>query len=1136
MDMSSVDVAASSAKPMIGQSRGNIDFATLQMKTWNQTAAIGLSVKVAPVEFFFDGDKLPHFRCPPGTRRAGKWTDKLGTDCELGGARVALARIGERMQRVAHGKPGKNEDLPSIGERVEFRIVNLADRLNPRRDEKKPGRGVATALEGVADALDGGKGKRRPGRGVATILEDAADVVDGGKGKKRPKVRRRRIAEPLPSGKRVEVSKPERPKAPSAASRARTATEDAAAKISVDRSARRREILNALDGVANLDAEKRHMIDINRNAPKFLKERDGGGKWEDPAFLDRAVQRRERIRKALVKHRDEIDALLERDRKDNALTKEERQALHKRAANIELYLEKNDNHLDEIRARIRELENKPPTEPKRPVKKVPAKRVVKKAVPGKKAVKKKAVKKKAVKKATSPPSIIMLGSSTPTRSSAKPRLSTKKPTAEVAALTSANPMLGGNFESILKGITNRENARRWDEQAANNLERDQQALLDAVDGSTFSPSEIAKLANQHGKKAIERQALENRLGQLEREADLQDKLDFQDRAIERDKTARFQGLRALLEDKRKQAIDQRDRMLAQARDLEEAAWGSKKPERYNEHYPKIAPNESVKDFLRRLEVEKLARGWDQQAKDHEAGVLKVDQHLVERARAAQSEVASGPKNSQGNGVRTLNSFIDDMDQVAQANRARAIELQREADQHRRNGDSMAAQVAEDAALENDRMASHVEQEREKVIAERDRLLGVQSAPQRPAKKGVKKRPAKKAVKRTGTGGGNADGVPVTPPSGSLATEAQDAVRARAIDKKIKLRNKRPQPLGLAGKIDEQGRVRIQPVPAGHKGINTPDEARKFVENGGAIADVPDEFLREMFMGPTVQRGSQGPLVHPDLASLWAARRPGGAMGDNLLLVDPHDPDNPYGFMVKQGEHMHEAVNELQGIELAHEMGIPVVPGRYDGNQGNNGRNRVVVLEHGLNAIEGGRIYGHYDTTPMDVDREHVFGFEARIPHFLVNFFFDVHDRHTGNGLQMRDQDGNWVILPIDIARAGRVGAGGDLSLYAGAFWMDLTVGREGRVGRMIRTLPADQRSEATRRVRAAIEKSRNAAQAYVDRKDEIMADHRMRLEAVGASASEISNMMTQMEKNFGYIKTGLRKNSLDDMYKHFGVN
>lgn len=156
-------------------------------------AAIGYSVKAAPIRFFFDGDKAPHFRCPPGTRRSGKWTDRLGTDCELGGARVALARIGERMQNIAHGeggRGGKNPALPTVGERLEFRLGRAAHAVDGGAGSTIPGgkkkrRGVATALGDAAHAIDGGAGSGKKKRGLATALGDAADAVDGGAGRKK---------------------------------------------------------------------------------------------------------------------------------------------------------------------------------------------------------------------------------------------------------------------------------------------------------------------------------------------------------------------------------------------------------------------------------------------------------------------------------------------------------------------------------------------------------------------------------------------------------------------------------------------------------------------------------------------------------------------------------------------------------------------------------------------------------------------------------------------------------------------------------------------------------------------------------------------------------------------------------------
>ena len=72
------------------------------------------------IPFYFPGDKVPHFRCPPGTRRGGKWTDKLGSDCELGGSRAALSRIGQRIDRIAQGQRARG-DMPSLTQRAGLR-------------------------------------------------------------------------------------------------------------------------------------------------------------------------------------------------------------------------------------------------------------------------------------------------------------------------------------------------------------------------------------------------------------------------------------------------------------------------------------------------------------------------------------------------------------------------------------------------------------------------------------------------------------------------------------------------------------------------------------------------------------------------------------------------------------------------------------------------------------------------------------------------------------------------------------------------------------------------------------------------------------------------------------------------------
>jgi hypothetical protein len=113
---------------------GNTDLSALSIKALGRNAAIGRAIAVGNVvPFVFPGDKLPHFRCPPGTRRGGKWTDRLGTDCEMGGTRTALSRLGRRISDAAEGS-SSSRDLPSIAKRVQLRNQNIRESLASKLD------------------------------------------------------------------------------------------------------------------------------------------------------------------------------------------------------------------------------------------------------------------------------------------------------------------------------------------------------------------------------------------------------------------------------------------------------------------------------------------------------------------------------------------------------------------------------------------------------------------------------------------------------------------------------------------------------------------------------------------------------------------------------------------------------------------------------------------------------------------------------------------------------------------------------------------------------------------------------------------------------------------------------------------
>jgi hypothetical protein len=173
------------------------------------------------------------FRCPVGTRRGGKITDRYGRNCGWGVARRLVNAIGDtarrtetaldkrrerrverRNARVARqigvrgytlpGRRGAATRLDDFADRrdrrqrrgrggngpgMATRLEDFADRRDRRRG--RGGRGIATRLDDFADRRD--RRQDRGGRGVATRLEDFADRDDERRG---IKPRRRRAAAP----------------------------------------------------------------------------------------------------------------------------------------------------------------------------------------------------------------------------------------------------------------------------------------------------------------------------------------------------------------------------------------------------------------------------------------------------------------------------------------------------------------------------------------------------------------------------------------------------------------------------------------------------------------------------------------------------------------------------------------------------------------------------------------------------------------------------------------------------------------------------------------------------------------------------------------------------------------------------
>lgn len=1043
---------------------GSADLSALMSKAVSSTAAIGYSVKAAPIRFFFDGDKAPHFRCPPGTRRSGKWTDRLGTDCELGGARVALARIGERMQNIARGeggKRGKNPALPTVGERLEFRLSRAAHAVDggagstavrgkkKRRGvatmlgdaahaidggagSKKKRRGLATALGDAAHAIDGGAGsEKKKRRGVATMLGDAAHAVDGGAGSSAPK--KIRSAEgKLPSPKKDVVGAPKKGRKPGETARAITAIEDATAAHSV-RPKRKR-----------IKAVTKYPTDIAAAAKEDLAKKHPDP-FTTPEEINAVLTGIHKSRAIKVKRRDHLDGLIARDRLDPAHS--DARSMHREARRLDHEIAIADRQIEDLHDQRAELKKKVPEVAAEPVKR-PVKKVVKKA-PAKKAVAKKAA---PVKKAA--PAKKAVARRRPAKKAAAPRIVVES--VPSVKDNGDDPMFRDVHGEALKNVTKIEFARDFDKRAGENLLANHDELMDAVRNGSESPSALEAMANAYARLARERVAVEDHLGRMEREKQIADKIERFKRRSPSAGSQNMRDLRDVHERLLQSDIEERDRHLKKARELEAAAWGSKTPQRGNDGaYPKIAPDEKVEDFVRRIEAERLAIQYHDQARTRADAIAKID-----------DAIAAGPNKNP------------------------------------------LSPPSDPPSLK----------------------------PASPVKKVAKKAPAKKAVKKAV----KRPAAPVSsssdlPPAARVRTpgEIQQVVDAVKPIAKVKLAKKREPQFGFAGDVGPDGIARVEAVRMGGNGIMNVEQARKYLAEGGNIADVPDAFLHDaLIAGGGGGRRGGAINVPAGLQGKFVAHRPAqGIIGDNQLVLVPGRKDRGFFFKAASDE---ENANELIGHQVAHAVGIPILPGRWDGK--NDAGQRFVMVEHGFNMVDAPNgPQGHFDADVANLDKAHGLGMEARIPHFLVNYLMAVPDRHSGNGLLGQDADGNWVAIPIDLGWAGRHGHGvAGLTEYG--FGMDTKMTRAGAVGRLIRDTYSPEEAAALKaHLRVVVKGFHDRMGEVVANRSAAVEDLAHRAQEAGAPADEVRRIRAQAKRTYDTIAARYQHNSLADLYRHFGI-
>lgn len=206
---------------------------------------------------------------------------------------------------------------------------------------------------------------------------------------------------------------------------------------------------------------------------------------------------------------------------------------------------------------------------------------------------------------------------------------------------------------------------------------------------------------------------------------------------------------------------------------------------------------------------------------------------------------------------------------------------------------------------------------------------------------------------------------------------------------------------------------VKSVPVGNKGIDSKEKAITHLEQGGDLADVPDEFLGEALHGATNRFSKQD-----------AGGGVNGMIPNNMHMFTDSITGKQYFLKYQTGAQAeNEDLHEMVGNNLAGRFGMPVGGLRLDGKQkGGNGvphsAGRAIVYEHAGNYVEGrlqlGRSIGNMgDIKPSD-----------RVRATLMDFVIVNRDRHGGNFFVAPDANGKLRFVPIDPSLGFDVNWGG----------------------------------------------------------------------------------------------------------------
>lgn len=206
---------------------------------------------------------------------------------------------------------------------------------------------------------------------------------------------------------------------------------------------------------------------------------------------------------------------------------------------------------------------------------------------------------------------------------------------------------------------------------------------------------------------------------------------------------------------------------------------------------------------------------------------------------------------------------------------------------------------------------------------------------------------------------------------------------------------------------------VKRVPVGNKGIDNKQKAIDHLEQGGDLADVPDEFLGEALHGATnrFRKEAAGGGVN-------------GNIPNNMHMFTDSVTGKQYFLKYQSGAQAeNEDIHEMVGNNLAGRFGMPIGGVRLDGKQSGGpgapfSSGRSIVYEHAGNYVDGRLQLGRNIIDMGNIKAS------DRVRATLLDFVMVNRDRHGGNFFVATDANGKQRFVPIDPSLGFDVNWGG----------------------------------------------------------------------------------------------------------------